>query len=122
MNLLKTFIASSIIATITLSATAQSDELMDIIHPESADLFHYDDSLKASEPTGIFSLNDDYASDHTWSYEYEEYVDQSDFLPDNNINNAGLVNRYLESNPTASGKVNSPVFKWDGNYDGYMIY
>ena len=122
MNLLKSIIASSIIATITISATAQSDELMDIIHPESADLFHYDNSLKASEQTGVFSLNDDYASENTWSYEYEQYVDQSDFTSKNNINNAELVNRYLESNPTASGKANSHVFKWDGNYDGYMIY
>ena len=122
MNLLKSIIASSIIATITISATAQSDELMDIIHPESADLFHYDNSLKASEQTGVFSLNDDYAPENTWSYEYEQYVDQSDFTSKNNINNAELVNRYLESNPTASGKANSPVFKWDGNYDGYMIY
>jgi len=122
MNILKSIIASSIIATITISASAQSDELMDIIHPESADLFHYDNSLKASEQTGVFSLNDDYATENTWSYEYEQYVDQADFTSKNNINNAGLVNRYLESNPTASGKVNSPVFKWDGNYGGYMIY
>ena len=122
MNSLKSIIASSVIATITLSASVQSDELMDIIHPESADLFHFDNSLKASEPSGIFSLHDDYATDNTWSYEFEQYVNQSDFSNKNNINNSQLVNRYLESNPSASGKSSAPVFKWDSVYDGYMIY
>ncbi len=122
MNILKNIIASSIIATITISAAAQSDELMDIIHPESADLFHFDNSLKASEPSGVFSLNDDYTASSTWSYEYEQYVDQADFSSENNINSSQLVNRYLESNPTASGKPDVPVFKWDSTYDGYMIY
>ena len=122
MNILPSIIASSIIAAFIMSAPAQSDELMDIIHPESADLFHFDNSLKVSEPSGVFSLNDDYVTDNTWSYEYEEYVNQSDFSDKNNINNTQLVNRYLESNPPASEKPSAPVFKWDSTYDGYMIY
>ena len=120
MNILKSFIASSIITTAALSASVQADELMDIIHPESADLFHFDNSIRASENTEIFSLNDDYG-DQAWSYEYEQYVNKADFSPDNNVFKPQLVNRFLESNPTASGNLSEPTFKWDTNYDGYML-
>lgn len=121
MNIFKNLITSSIIATIALSASAQADEFLDIFHPESADLFHFDNSLKPSKPSGTFSLNDDYGK-QAWSYEYEEYVIKDDFSNENNIiNNTQLVNRYLKSNPTASGKPSDPVFKWDSSYDGFML-
>lgn len=120
MNICKHIITSAIITAIAISASAQADELMDIIHPESADLFHFDDSLKASKPSGTFSLNDDYGK-QAWSYEYEEYVNKDDFSYENNIDNMQQVNRYLKSNPTASGKPAEPVFKWDPTYDGYML-
>ncbi len=122
MTILKSLLASSILLTMTMSATVQSDELMDIIHPESADIFNLDNSLKASETSGVFSLHDDYSSHSTWSYEFEEYVDQADFSAEKNMSNTGLVNRYLESNPTGSGNKSVPVFKWDQTYDGFMIY
>ncbi len=122
MNILKNIIALSLLSSTVISASVQADELMDIIYPEMADSFQYDGGIVASEPEGIFSLNDDYSKQNTWSYEYEAYVDQSDFVVDNNINDPGQVNRYIEQNPTASGKKSEPVFKWDSVYDGYMVY
>ncbi len=122
MKTLKIIIASSIIAGASLSVTAQADELMDIIHPESADLFHYDDSLKSSEPTGIINLNDaNSRGDVVWSYEYEQYVKPADFLSGDSIYSAQGINRYMEANPTAAGRHAEKVFKWDANYDGYML-
>lgn len=120
MNTLKTIIAASIIATIATSTAVQADELMDIIHPESADLFHYDNSLKASEREATFSLSD-VNGDQVWSFEYEEYVSQSDFSSRPDINHSQFVNQYLEANPTASGKPVEAVFKWDSTYDGFML-
>ena len=122
MKTLKIIIASSIIAGAFLTVTAQADELMDIIHPESADLFHYDDSLKSSVPTGIFNLNDENSrGDVVWSYEYEQYVNPADFVADGSIYSAQGINRYMEANPTAAGRHGEEVFKWDANYDGYML-
>lgn len=123
MKILKPIIASSIIATMTMAVSIQADELMDIIHPESADLFHFDDSIKSSESTGVFNLDQtsDSNTNMVWSYEYEEYVNKSDFSSEDRIYNAQLVNRYMEANPTAAGKQSEPVFKWDPTYDGYLL-
>ena len=121
MNILKNLIAASIVASITVSVTAQSDELMDIIYPEMAEQFQYDGGIKTSEAGNIFSLNDDYASNSTWSYEYEEYVDQADYTSGNSVDNPAMVNRYIKNNPTASGHLSEPVFKWDNTYGGYML-
>ena len=122
MNIVKNIIASSIIATIALAGSVQADELMDIIHPESADLFHFDDSIKSSKNTGVFNLNQKAGNNKlVWSYEYEEYVNQSDFTTGNRVFNAQLVNRYMEENPTAAGEHSESVFKWDSSYDGYML-
>jgi len=123
MKILKSIIASSIIATITIAASVQADELMDIIHPESADLFHFDDSIKSSENTGVFKLDQQSSLNENlvWSYEYEEYVSRADFTSENNIYNAQMVNRYMAENPTASGAMTEPVFKWDPVYDGYLL-
>ena len=120
MKTLKIIAASSIIAVASLSVTAQADELMDIIHPESADLFPSDSSLTSSEPTEIKSYSD-VNGDIVWSTEYEEYVNSSDFLADNSINSAQGVNRYMESNPTAAGGSSEEVFKYDTTYGGYML-
>ena len=114
---------SVLITGIALAEPRSDSDLYDIIHPESADLFHYDDSLKSSEHTGIINLNDASSSgDVVWSYEYEEYVNKSDFAVDNSIHSAQGINRYMSSNPTAAGKPAAEVFKWDETYDGYMIY
>ncbi|MCU7940006.1 MAG: hypothetical protein KZQ64_13240 [gamma proteobacterium symbiont of Bathyaustriella thionipta] len=120
MKTLKIIVASSVIAVASLSVTAQADELMDIIHPESADLFPADTSLKPSEPTGIKSYSD-VNGDIVWSTEYEEYVNTADFVADNSINSAQGINRYMESNPTAAGQSSEEVFKYDETYGGYML-
>ena len=126
MNTLKNILAISVIASATVSVTAQSDELMDIIYPEMAKQFQYEGGLQTTEPSAILSLNDNYSSGNTWSYEYEEYVNQADYSLADSIANPAMVNRYIENNPTAaghpSGHLSEPVFKWDENYDGYMVY
>lgn len=116
MNTLKLMISSSIIAAATFSVTVQADELMDIIHPESADLFHFDNTLKASEQSGAF-IGEDVNGGVVWSYEYEQYVKKSDHSAKDNLRE---INRYMETNPTAAGKPAEEVFKWDPVYDGYM--
>lgn len=122
MNTLKLMLTSSIIAAATFSVTVQADEvmdideLMDIIHPESADLFHFDNTLKASEQSGAF-IGEDVNDNLVWSYEFEQYEKKSDFSAKDNLRE---INRYLEANPTAAGKPVEEVFKWDPVYDGYM--
>ena len=117
MKTLKTLFASAIIASITLAGTAQADQLMDTIHPESADLFDHSTSINASSQTGIVSLSDD-SNTQVWSYEYEQYVNPAEFTS----NSYADINQYLEANPTAAGAADKAVFKWDSNYDGFMIY
>ncbi|MCK5647465.1 MAG: hypothetical protein KAI22_01175 [Gammaproteobacteria bacterium] len=117
MKTLKTLFATAIIASVTLAGTAQADELMDIIHPESADLFDHSTSINASSQTGLFSLNND-GDTQVWSYEFEQYVNPDDL----NSNNYADINQYLEANPTAAGAPGEDVFKWDPTYDGFMIY
>ncbi len=121
MKTLKLIFASTVIAASLLSVTAQADELMDIIHPESADLFHFDRTLRPSESTPVISLSDDKNSNKVWSYEYEEYVNPADFVANNSITNMSDVNRYMDENPSAAGKTSSDVFKWDATYDGYLL-
>lgn len=110
MNISESIIAALIIATITYDPI-QFDELMDTIHPEYDNLFYFDNSLEVSESSGIFSLNDGDKTDPIWSHEYEKYVHQSDLSIKNNINNSQLVNRYLESNPSAAGNQKTSVIK-----------
>lgn len=123
MKILKNLLVSSIVATLAFSATVQADELMDVIHPEMADVFNLDNTIHSSGSTGVFNLNDRNASnsDLVWSYEYEEFVNESDFHSDNNLYNTQLVNRFIEENPTAAGTSRNDIFKYDENYGGYML-
>jgi len=111
-------LSSAIFASVSFVGLAQADELMDTIHPESADLFDHSSSFSTSSPTGIVSLNDDRGT-QVWSYEYEQYVNPEDFsAPDY----AGLdVNTYVEDNPTAAGSRNGDILRWDNTADEYQL-
>jgi len=116
MKTLKTLFATAIIASITLAGTAQADQLMDTIHPESADLFDHSTSINAQGQNEIISLNDN-NNTQVWSYEYEQYVNPDDF----SSNTYADVNAYMEDNPTAAGSSNRDVFQWDSTADEYQL-
>ncbi|NOQ78485.1 MAG: hypothetical protein GQ546_03695 [Gammaproteobacteria bacterium] len=125
MKALKLLLTSALFTSVMITGIAQAEprsdnDLYDIIHPESADLFHFDDSLRSSEPTEIKSYSD-VNGDVVWSFEYEEYVNASDFEADDSIHSAQGINRYMSSNPTAAGKPSEEVFKYDTTYGGFML-
>ena len=114
MKTLKTLFATAIIASVALAGTAQADELMDTIHPESADLFDHSSSINARGQNEIVSLSDD-SNPQVWSYEYEQYVNPADFTG----NDYADINAYMEANPTAAGGTSNEVFienPMDGDY------
>jgi len=113
MNTLKTLTAA-IVASLTMLGNASADQLMDTIHPESADLFDHSSGLDASGQNDIVSLNDN-AGKEVWSYEYEQYVNPDDYRADTFAD----INKYMEANPTAAGGRSEEVFKlneMDGDY------
>ena len=116
MNSLKTIFATALIASVSFAGMAQADQLMDTIHPESADLFDHSTSINATTQTDIVNLNDG-QGDQVWSYEYEQYVNPSDF------SKAGYadINEYMEANPTAAGGNDSEVFKWNATAGEYQL-
>lgn len=114
MNTLKTLFSSAFIAALSVAGSANADQLMDIIHPESADLFDHATTISASGDNKIVSLNDT-TSQEVWSYEYEQYVNPADFAKASYAD----INQYLEANPTAAGSQREEVFKLhepDGDY------
>jgi len=115
MKTIKTILAAAVATSTLLIANVQADELMDIIHPESADLFDHSTSINASGTTGIVTLNDINASAGlVWSYEYEEYVSPADFIPSLQPTSVAQAQKMLQDNPTAAGSVNQrDVLKWD---------
>ena len=108
MKTIKTLIGAAIIASVTLAGTAQADWLMDTIHPESADLFDHKTSLISTGQNEIVSLGDD-NNQKVWSYEYEQYVDPSDFTR----NDYADINEYMDANPTAAGSRANNVFYYN---------
>lgn len=87
---------------------------MDTIHPESADLFDHSNSINVTGQGEIVSLSDDNNA-KVWSYEYEQYVDPSDFTHNDHAD----INEYMDANPTAAGGQSDEVFKenpMDGDY------
>ncbi len=116
MKTLTTLFASAVIASVSLAGTVQADQLMDTIHPESADLFDHSTSISASNQNEIVNLNEGSADgSQVWSYEYEQYVNPADFAKPDYAD----INKFMEDNPTAAGRRNDEVFKWnelDGDY------
>jgi hypothetical protein len=118
MKTLTTLLSSAIIASVSLVGLAQADELMDIIHPESADLFDHSTSFTASTPTDIVSLSDNRGS-RVWSFEYEQYVNPQDFLVPDYANLD--INAYMEENPAAAGGRSGDILRWDDTADEYQL-
>lgn len=116
MKTFTTIFAAAAIATIGISGAVQADELMDIIHPESADLFDHSDGYTSSEQTGIVSLNDN-SGERVWSFEYEQYVNPEDFRKTDYAD----INQYMEDNPTAAGSRSESVFKWNETAGEYQL-
>ena len=117
MKNLKTLYAVAIIASVTLAGTAQADQLMDTIHPESADLFDHSTSLTASGQNDVVSLSDD-SNRQVWSYEYEQYVSPADFTrPD-----FADINAYMDANPTAAGSGSkADAIQWNEMAGEYQL-
>ena len=124
MKTLKTLLTSTLFASVVLTGTAQAETrsdnaLYNVIHPESADIFNVGD-YKKSTASEIFSLNDNYNKDSVWSYEFEQYVDSDDFKQAE-IANAGDVNQYISSNPTAAGNNSQNVFIYNETAGEYHL-
>ena len=124
MKTLTTLISSTLIASIAAIGIAQAEpmsenELYDVIHPESADIFNVGDYQRSSEAT-LVSLGDDHNSNSVWSYEFEEYINPVD-LQRSEISSVDDVNQYMGSNPTASGSGQSEVFIYNETAGEYHL-
>ena len=118
MKTLTALISSAVFASISFAGLAQADELMDTIHPESADLFDHSSTYTPSDNTGIVSFNDNRGS-NVWSFEYEEYVNPEEFLAPDYANLD--INSYVEENPTAAGRRSGDILQWDDTADEYQL-
>lgn len=125
MKTLKHLITATLFTSIAGISAAQADvhsdnELYNIIHPESADIFNVG---KSNNPThaGIVSLNDDYNKDAVWSFEFEQYVNPEDFQK-NTMASVDDVNSHMGSNPTASaGMKGREVFVFNETAQEYHL-
>ena len=116
MNLLKTFFTAAIITSVSMAGIANADQLMDTIHPESADLFDHSSTISASGKSEIVSLNDN-SGQEVWSYEFEQYVNPDDYSGENYAD----INQFMEANPTAAGDKSEEVFKLNEMDDDYHL-
>ncbi|NOQ79616.1 MAG: hypothetical protein GQ546_09475 [Gammaproteobacteria bacterium] len=124
MKTLKTLLTSVLFTLVAMTGIAQAEprsdnELYDIIHPESADIFNIGD-YRTSSTVGIISLRDDHNKNSVWSYEFEQYVDPADFQT-NRLNSVADVNHYMGSKPTAAGSSQHEVFIYNENAGEYQL-
>ncbi|MFK5986209.1 MAG: hypothetical protein QM479_12415 [Pseudomonadota bacterium] len=94
MNKLTTLLIASAAA---ISLNVNADPLMDIIHPESADIFNLERSSGPSTPVALYEYES--VGPIVWSYEYEEWVNTQS----SSLQNVSSVLNEIESNPPASG-------------------
>lgn len=116
MNTLKTIFAAAIVTSVSIAGSANADQLMDTIHPESADLFDHSTMISASGKNDIVSLNDNNGNE-VWSFEFEQYVNPDDY----SARSYADINQYLEANPTAAGGTGEEVFKLNEIDDDYHL-
>jgi hypothetical protein len=111
----------TILAIITsaafISLNANADALMDIIHPESADLFPSDTiTIQEQEVTMVEDTGRE-----VWRIEFEQWVNPADFNPTNYLSVTD-VNQAMENNPPAAGNSRSnSVLTWDEVADEYYL-
>ena len=120
MKTLKTILASAVFTSVALTGITQAapisdNDLYDIIHPESADIFNVG-AQRNSAPTEIVSLNDN-NNDSVWSVEFEEYVNSSSFKQAEIID----INELISSNPTAAGGTGHKVFIYNELAGDYQL-
>lgn len=109
MNILKSVLASTLLASVTLAGNIQADNsLSSLIYEESSNVYS-DVTLQDSMQIGIVSYSDDANKNSVWSSEFEQYVNPADFKP-TEIASVGDVNQYVGGNPTAAGKNKADVF------------
>ncbi len=124
MKTLTTLIRSALLASVALAGVVQAEpmsenELYNVIHPESADIFNVGDYQRSSAAK-IVSLGDDYNSNSVWSVEFEQYVNPADFQR-TQISSIDDVNQYMGSNPTASGSDQREVFIYNETAGEYHL-
>jgi len=113
---MKTLTTLLVAATAAISINANADPLMDIIHPESADIFQLNEGVIV--PQDLVFVED--TGKQVWSFEYEEYVNPSDFNSSAKQTIASALEE-LKNNPPAAGKASSSVFVWDEIADEYQL-
>lgn len=103
MKTLKTLLTASLLASVAITGTAQADNtLSNLTYEESSNIFA-EVSYSKSTPEGIHSYGDDSNQNSVWSTEFEQYVNPADFQQAD-IASAN-VNQYMDSNPTAAGRM-----------------
>jgi len=124
MKTLKTLISSILFASVTMAgmvyaAPMSENELYDIIHPESADIFNAGDYQRSGTPE-IVSLGDDHNKNSVWSVEFEQYINPND-LQKTEISSIDDVNQYMGNKPTASGSGQQGVFIYNETAGEYHL-
>ena len=124
MKTLKTLLASTVVASLTLSVSAQAKQLWDdalynMIYHDSANTV-YSSHNKRTVQEKIFSLHDDYNKNAVWSYEFEQYVNPAD-LQRSELASIDEINHYMGQNPTAAGDHGRPVFIYDKTAGDYHL-
>jgi len=124
MKTLTTLISTTLFASIAAISVAQAapmseNELYDVIHPESVDIFTIGNYQRSAEAE-LVSLGDAHNSDSVWSYEYEEYINPAD-LQRSDISSVDGINQRLGKNPTASGPAQREVFIYNETAGEYHL-
>ena len=124
MKTLTTLISSTLFVSIAAVSIAQAEpmsenELYNVIHPESADIFNVGNYQHSAE-SELVSLGDAHNSDSVWSYEYEEYINPAD-LQRSEISSVDGINQRLGRNPTASGSGQREVFIYNETAGEYHL-
>jgi len=101
---MKTLLISALLASVAFNGTVQADNsLSNLIYEESSNIFAEVTFTKSTDDS-IRSFGDDHNKNSVWSFEYEEYVNPSDFKQAS-LANLQDVNHYMGINPTAAGKM-----------------
>lgn len=124
MKTLKTLLTSVLFTSVAMAGIAQAEprsdnELYDIIHPESADIFNVGD-YRTDSTVGIVSLSDDHNKNSVWSYEFEEYVNPVSFQRVE-LSSTDDINQYMGSEPTAAGSGRHEAFIYNETEGAYHL-
>lgn len=126
MKNLKTVTTLVLLASIVATGIAKSEVIQDsalssLIYEDSSNMFAVVNHQQANtNEVDIRSYGDDLNKEAVWSTEYEEYVSKDDFRQ-SSLANSGLVNRYINNNPTASGEKVAEVFKYNETAGEYHL-